>query len=80
MEGATGKKLSAPRKRWAGLSSSFQKLRPWVLGEKEGEGWPGTKGRREAGHTIEGSQGQAGAGSRRAERREGKETKIGLPA
>lgn len=81
MEGAVGKELRGPGERGAVLSSSIQKLRPWVLRKKEREGRPETKGKGEAGHTAaKDHQGQGRAGSRRTRRRERKEDQIGLPA
>lgn len=81
MEGAVGKELRGPGERGAVLSSSIQKLRPWVLRKKEREGRPETKGKGEAGHTAAKDHwGQGRAGSRRTRRRERKEDQIGLPA
>lgn len=81
MEGAVGKELRGPGERGAVLSSSIQKLRPWVLRKKEREGRLETKGKGEAGHTAaKDHRGQGRAGSRRTRRRERKEDQIGLPA
>lgn len=81
MQGDIGKGLRGPRERAAVLSSSIQKLRLWVLREKEWARQPETKGKGEAGHTAaKDHPGQGRAGSRRTRRRERKEDQIGLPA
>lgn len=68
MEGAVGKELRGPGERGAVLSSSIQKLRPWVLRKKEREGRPETKGKGEAGHTAaKDHQGSPGAGQGRVQ-------------
>lgn len=74
MEGPTGKELRGPRERRAGLSSSLQKLRPWVLGKKEGMRQTGPKGIGEVGNTSA-KDPQDRAGQDPGEQRGGKEKK-----
>ena len=63
-----GKELRGPRERQADLSSSLQKFRPWCWGRMKGVRARAGQGRARQGRVSENS------------RREGKESKIELPA